>query len=145
MPEERYHVHGNGGDGQAGVHEVPLPAYETSDVSSKAMVRWAIGLAVFVVVSMALMLSYYALWRGPVGRRPAQVVERRLPPWPRLQANPVREYADYEAEQRRLMETYGWTDRQRGMVRIPVDQAIQRVVRDGLPTWASNEKRGGEQ
>ncbi|AKU90247.1 hypothetical protein [Vulgatibacter incomptus] len=35
-----------------------------------------------------------------------------------------------EAEQRRILEEYGWIDRERGIVRIPIDDAI-RITAEG--------------
>jgi hypothetical protein len=38
------------------------------------------------------------------------------------------------AEDTRL-QTYGWVDRSAGLVRIPIDQASQLLLEQGLPSW----------
>jgi hypothetical protein len=49
--------------------------------------------------------------------RPIGTVETRL-------ANNSRRGLDLVAEQKRTLESYGWIDRERGIVRIPIDRAI---------------------
>jgi len=146
MPELQPPTAAPGGNGQersARGPDVPIGRYEPTDVSARAMVRWAVGLIVFTLASMVLMLAYYAVLRGPLGPQKVQAAEQRLPPWPRLQSNPARDIAEYQEEQRRLATTYGWQDRQRGIVRMPVDQAMEIVLRRGLPSWGG-EKTSGE-
>jgi len=133
---------GNGKEHSAHGPDVSIGRYEPTDVSARAMVRWAVGLVVFTLASMLLVFAYYGILRGPIGPQKATVVEERLPPWPRLQSNPARDMAEYQAEQTRLMTTYGWTDRQRGIVRMPVDEAMEMVLKRGLPEWASEASTG---
>jgi len=38
------------------------------------------------------------------------------------------------AENARL-QSYGWVDRSIGMVRMPIDRAMELVVEQGLPSW----------
>jgi hypothetical protein len=33
------------------------------------------------------------------------------------------------------LQSYGWVDRAAGMARMPIDQAIQMVLEQGLPSW----------
>jgi len=56
-------------------------------------------------------------------------------PAPALQTDPAADMERFRAEERRVLESYGWIDRQRGVVRIPVEAAMRRVVRDGIPGW----------
>ncbi len=39
-------------------------------------------------------------------------------------------------EEDALLNTYGWVDPQRGIVRIPIEQAMALVVQQGLPVRA---------
>lgn len=135
---------GNGKERAAHGPDKTVPRYETTDISAPAMVRWAVGLIVFTALSMVLVLGFYMALRGPVGRpRASAQVERRLPPWPRLQADPVREYVEYRAEQDKEMASYGWVDRERGIVRMPVDRAMELVEKNGLPEWKDSGQNGG--
>lgn len=138
-------IRARGGNGKERRHASEpagsLPRFEASDVSAKAMVRWAVGLLVFTALSMLVVFGYYASLHGPVGRQARlQKMEQRLPPWPRLQANPARDIADYEREQTTLMNSYGWVRRETGTVRIPVRRAQQLVLEHGLPAWNSERR-----
>ena len=50
---------------------------------------------------------------------------------PLLQSAPQLERVDYFAEKRRITEGYGWVDRQAGIARIPVDQAMALLAARG--------------
>ena len=56
-----------------------------------------------------------------------------LPPEPRLQANPTGSYKAFRAKEENLLTHYGWADRSKGIVRIPIDRAIDLVLERGLP------------
>jgi len=53
---------------------------------------------------------------------------RELPPSPRLQVNPTRDLAEYRAEQEEILASYGWVDRNAGIVRIPIERAMDLVA-----------------
>jgi hypothetical protein len=37
------------------------------------------------------------------------------------------------AQEDAVLTTYGWVDRQSGVVRVPIDVAMQRILEQGLP------------
>ena len=41
------------------------------------------------------------------------------------------------APRRRITDSYGWVDRDHGVVRIPVARAMERLLQKGLPGWPS--------
>ncbi len=48
----------------------------------------------------------------------------------------IRDTADGErrhAAERRALESYGWVDRERGVVHVPIDAAIDMALRAGAP------------
>lgn len=57
----------------------------------------------------------------------------QLPPMPRLQPNPGAELVEFRAQQLEATTTYGWIDRDAGVVRIPVERAIEILAQRGLP------------
>lgn len=66
--------------------------------------------------------------------------EQRLPPEPRLQTNPrgdLRELRDQETD---LLTKYRWVDKNAGVVRIPIDRAMQLTLERGLPTRPQEKK-----
>ena len=63
-----------------------------------------------------------------------------LPSSPRLQTRPPQDLAAYLAEQKALLESYGWIDREKGIAREPIGAAMKRIVRegsDGFPSAAA--------
>jgi hypothetical protein len=40
------------------------------------------------------------------------------------------------AEEDQILGSYGWIDRERGIVRVPIDRAITLLAQKGLPTRA---------
>lgn len=64
--------------------------------------------------------------------------EQLTPPEPRLQTDPDADLQALEKAWTRRLTTYAWVDRQAGLARIPVQRAMQLMLRRGFPT-----RRGG--
>ena len=62
---------------------------------------------------------------------------RELPPSPRLQVEPHFELKEYCEQQQREVNSYGWIDQRLKVVRIPINQAMDLVLKNGLPVRAS--------
>ena len=57
----------------------------------------------------------------------------RDPPEPRLQTDPRQDLADMRAKEDEQLQSYGWVDRNAGVVRIPIDAAMKLTLERGLP------------
>jgi hypothetical protein len=57
----------------------------------------------------------------------------REPPEPRLQIDPRRDLADLRAREDEQLTSYGWVDKNAGIVRIPIDAAMKLTLERGLP------------
>ena len=55
------------------------------------------------------------------------------PPGPRLQTNPGDDLKDFRAQEQKQLETYYWVDREKGLVHIPIEQAMKTLVQTGIP------------
>jgi len=53
---------------------------------------------------------------------------------------PVTDLAAMRAAEEKALTTYGWVDQQKGVVRIPIDQAMKLTLQRGLPV-----QQGGAQ
>ncbi|WP_308721531.1 hypothetical protein [Komagataeibacter xylinus] len=112
------------------------PGHETRDVSFRAVMIGgvAIGLAVGGLVVAADMLF------------PQKSLDRLLkPPFPvvaepRLQSDPVADMAAFAAHEEHVLNSFGWTDKSRGIGHIPIDQAMQEIAREGIPGWPADER-----
>jgi hypothetical protein len=59
------------------------------------------------------------------------------PPLPRLQANPQADLARMRFDAEEQLRSFGWADRPNGIVRIPIERAMDLIVERGLPVAAS--------
>jgi hypothetical protein len=57
----------------------------------------------------------------------------REPPEPRLQTTPRQDLADLRAKEDDMLTSYGWVDKNAGVVRIPIDAAMKLTLERGLP------------
>lgn len=57
----------------------------------------------------------------------------RLPPEPRLQTVPKEDLAITRERDRVKLEGYSWVDKNAGTVRIPIDDAMKKVLAQGFP------------
>ena len=120
-------------------------AYETRDVKIRPLAVFIAGLT---VVGIAVYLVAYVIIRlfsaqaerqdsllQPVAGqvRPAAPGEERLPPEPRIQANPAADLKTLREQEDAVLTTYGWVDRPGGVVRVPIDVAMHKVLEQGLP------------
>jgi hypothetical protein len=54
---------------------------------------------------------------------------------PRLQPDPRGDMDKARAEAMRELHGYGWIDRDKGIVHLPIEEAERRVVERGIPDW----------
>ena len=110
--------------------------YEKRDVNFRAAYTFAAILAatlIVVVFAMRGLFGYFseAQTLGPPAT-PFKTV-RELPPAPRLQPEPKQDLARTLEEQQQLLNSYGWADQGTGSVRIPIDRAMDQLLKQGLP------------
>jgi hypothetical protein len=120
----------------------PSEEYEHRDANTSDLLKFGLGLIVVLIVvliSMKWMFSYFAKSQ-PLGP-PASPFEnvRVLPPQPRLQVKPGADLRSYCSDQMQKLGTYGWVDQGNGVVRIPIDRAIDATIERGLPARPASE------
>jgi len=113
--------------------------HEESDVNVAAIIRYGIGLLVIGVVIHVFLWWLLGTYERQSERAQTQVFplaagqQNRLPPSPRFQDNPQQELQDLRAKQKALLEGYGWINKDAGIARIPIEDAMKIVVERGLP------------
>jgi hypothetical protein len=65
---------------------------------------------------------------------------RQLPPEPRLQVSPQIDMRAILTNERSILDSYGWVDRQAGIVRIPIERAIELLTECGLPSRQAQDR-----
>jgi hypothetical protein len=118
--------------------------HEESDVDIRAIFGFGAGLAAaLIAVSLLVWLLFVYLDRREARQTaPAYPLaggqETRLPPEPRLQTTPREDLRTFRAHEDDLLSSYQWTDKQAGLVRIPIDEAMKLTLQRGLPARAAS-------
>jgi hypothetical protein len=118
------------------VHHVD---HEESDVNINAILGFGAALVAAAVIISLLTFVLFRFFDVREGRpREAEyplavAQENRVPPEPRLQTDPRQDLSDLRASEDALLDSYGWVDRNAGVVRIPIDEAIRLTLERGLP------------
>jgi hypothetical protein len=125
----------------------PGSTYEHTDASIGVIVKFLVWLAVSAVtIHFGLGAMYTMLVRQATEAEPryplAVTQERRLPPAPRLQQFPRTELYRFRVEEQRLLDRYGWMNRDAGIVHIPIEEAMRLTVERGLLTSAPAPEGG---
>jgi hypothetical protein len=119
--------------------------YELSDLKPGVIVLFAAALVIAVglaVLITSVFMHYRALQHD---RREAPVPrlagEREAMPEPRLQVGAQNELRQMRAAEEAALNSYGWVDKDAGIVRIPVDRAMEILAKKGLPARKQEQKK----
>jgi hypothetical protein len=131
-------------------HEHAQERFEHQDLSAQAVFAFLISLIVGGIV------VYFIIW-GVYHFLDARQREHQPPPsplvkqvetdtrivspdeikkfpQPRLERNERMEINDFRLEQEQILDSYGWVDQKAGIIRIPIERAMELVAQRGLPT-----------
>ena len=127
---------GRGADGADALHE-------PNAVNIPGVVKFLIWLSVAVMVVALLMwglLHYFDKRKAREAPPPSPLApEARLPPEPRLQgapgsvSSPAEDIRQFREQEDQMLSSYGWIDQQRGIIRIPIEQAKKLIEQKGAP------------
>lgn len=111
-------------------------AHETTDANIRNLIIFGAGLCLLIIAGLLLggaVFRYLVAHQG-LGP-PASPFEnvRMLPPEPRLQVAAPQDLKQYKAGQNEVLNNYGWADQKNGIVRIPIDKAMDILLQRGLP------------
>ncbi|MGA8012024.1 MAG: hypothetical protein WB949_06335 [Candidatus Acidiferrales bacterium] len=121
--------------------------WEKRDVNIRGLFQFAFWMAVVLAVTLVGMKFSFDSFKKaqPMGATMSPMVkptDRMIPPGPLLQVRPHQELQDYCAAQQQDVNSYAWVDQQSGVVRIPVERAMELILARGLPARAANEASG---
>jgi len=110
--------------------------HEHTDMNIAAIVWFGVGLTVSaIIIYFALGWLYWYFDTHYAYGQPISPYSplRQLPPYPRLQVSPQVELREFRAKEEQLLNGYGWEDKSKGVVRIPIDRAMDLIAQRGLP------------
>lgn len=115
----------------------PHNGYEKSDASPRGLLYFVLVMAaILAATSLSLIWLFKHFERA---ENPGSFVAapfagtQTLPPPPRIQPLPGVDMQTYYQSQQNLLNTYGWADKQNGLVRLPIDRAMELLLQRGLP------------
>jgi hypothetical protein len=122
--------------------------HEASDVNVRGIVQFGVGLLVLGAVIYLVVWVFFGFLSGRASRASEQLAyplaagqEDRVPPEPRLQTNPRADLRELRESEDKRLDSYGWVDRNAGIVHIPIDDAIKLTLQRGLPARPATEKQ----
>lgn len=115
--------------------ENPDVAFEASDWSLQPVALVYGGtLALLAISSFALMASY------PGSLTDVDRTLRIAPPGPRLQTDPQEDVQRLQEHEERWLNTYRWIDKQKGVVHIPIEEAMKKLAKAGVAGFPERQQ-----
>jgi hypothetical protein len=115
--------------------ENPNTAFEPSD--------WPLAPVALIYFAILLLLVISCLVLIPAFPDALPDVDRRLsiaPPGPRLQTDPEADMRHFRAEEVKRLNTCYWIDKQKGIVHIPIEEAMKKLARTGAPGFPERQE-----
>lgn len=112
------------------------PGYETRDANTGGVLNFLVIMAVVLVLTGLIawgVFRYFATQARQNAATSPFADTRPLPLGPQLQVTPREDWLQYRQSQQQNLETYSWVNKEKGIVSIPVEQAMDILVKKGLP------------
>ena len=121
-----------------GPDDRPDLGHESTDANPRVLAYAFAGLSLLLIVTFVAMWALFVYFDSSAQKsQPSKAnqwgkVDDR-PPEPRLQTSPGADMKQMLERENHLMQSYGWVNKASGLVRIPVDRAMDIVAKQGLP------------
>jgi hypothetical protein len=109
------------------------PGFEESDVNVVAVGKFGIALLLVTILAMALLIGVFNYFKSQEGGEAVSVDPTKVFPEPQLEKTPIPHLKEVREAEDQVLNSYGWVDQQKGVVRIPIAKAMDMVVAKGLP------------
>jgi hypothetical protein len=133
-------------------------SFEHEDLSPRAIIYFLLALIVSLGVLYVIVFGMYRVLDSYNHANQATMSPMVAPeadtrtvtdsdtkafPEPRLEKSERTELRDFIENQDRTLATYNWVDKDKGIVQIPIDRAMDLIVQRGLPVRP--QEKGQEQ
>jgi hypothetical protein len=112
---------------------------EMRDANIGLVVKIMVGILISVVICMVIAAWQMRFEQANLPQAEPDNVfsqEGKLPPGPRLQVFPAKDLVEFNSKAATRTDSYGWADKANGVAHVPVDKAIDMVLKNGLPVPA---------
>jgi hypothetical protein len=120
----------------------PNGGYERTDANTRGTFQagfWILGIMVVTAFLLVPMFRLLARMENAAQPPAAEVVKSELSEpvksFPRLVESEPRVLAEFRAQEDALLTSYAWVEKDKGKVRIPIDEAMRIVAERGLPKF----------
>jgi hypothetical protein len=121
----------------------PGAKYEHTDIDVNVGYKFALWLAVAMVISAGIVYGTFWFFEGQerrsdalVQKYPLAVGQHKEPPAPNLQKQPFKDVYELRLGEAAKLGSYGWVDKDGGIARIPIDRAMDVMLERGFPARA---------
>jgi hypothetical protein len=131
---------------KTGAPAEPVRDHERRDANAKWIFAIIVFLFVFGLSIHGILAGFQSSlkhtrpptdpWRPPPRPAGAKPVG---PPGPRLQVSPPMDLESFRAREEAELHSYGWVNRTSGVVRIPIERAMELVLQQGFPTRSGTQ------
>jgi hypothetical protein len=118
------------------VHHSPNGAgHEQSEVSVRLIVVSLAFLAVATAIVFVLVIGIFRYFYDTYSTEEATRLSHPvIPPEPRIEVAPYEQWQKLRVQEDHVLNSYAWVDKQAGVVRVPIDRAIDLLAAKGLPS-----------
>jgi hypothetical protein len=117
--------------------------YEIRDANAGGVFNFLVALGIVLVVAALVCWGMFRYFSAHALNQAASVSPfadtRQLPLGPQLQVNPREDWLKFREEQEQALETYAWENRTAGTARVPIEVAMELLVKKGLPVQGAPE------
>jgi hypothetical protein len=116
----------------------PEIRYEKTDAHARPLYQFLFWISVITLVTAVfamLVLRGLEAWREKASARATMAEDqtRDLRPAPRLQTQEPKDLAAFRKEEAEILSSYGVVDKEKGVYRIPIEEAMKLTLERGLP------------
>lgn len=120
----------------------------STDVSFSGILKTGVVLLVVAVVIhllMWLLFNFFNAHEAKVDPKPPPMFQKdQKPPEPILQTSPPQDLQSFRSSEKENLEHYGWVNPEKGIVRIPIDQAMKLVIEREKASVTEAPEEGSE-
>lgn len=117
--------------------QATAPGYETRDANVGGVFNFLVALGIVLVVTALVSWGLFRYFSAHALDQAASdspfADTRQLPLGPQLQVNPREDWLKFREQQEQALETYAWENRSAGTVRVPIEVAMDLLVKKGVP------------
>jgi hypothetical protein len=123
--------------------------HETKDADLKEVVLTGIGMAAGTLIVALVMWGLFNALKVNEQKQGQKLANpmapaAHFPPEPRLQVNAPEDLKALRKQEDQILDTYGWVDKSGGVVRVPIDRAMDIMLQRGFPARTPAEIAAAE-